>query len=308
VKPKPNTDPDSDAHHAVEITERSLQFLEKNKNKPFFLYVAHHVVHRPLMENAELIAKYDAKPGSDKDKYDAKPGSDKDVHNPIMGAMIERMDAGIGQILQKLDDLNLADNTVVIFYSDNGGLEMLQDQYPLRGGKAMIYDGGLRVPLAIRWPGVINPGGVSEVPVTSHDFFPTLMEIADIEYTPESLDGLSLVPVLKQTGTLKRNTLYWHYPHYHHQGYKPASAIREGDYKLIEWYEETLLGLDNQVNLYNIREDMGETKDLVTQMPELAQRLREKLYDWRKRVNAQEMTVNPGYDPEKADWRHKDNK
>ncbi len=288
-KPEEDTDPDSDAHHAVEITERSLKFIENHQNEHFFCYVAHHVVHRPLMEKKELIAK-----------YEAKPGADLPVHNPVMGAMIERMDTGIGQILAKLDELKLSDRTVVIFYSDNGGLEQLQDQAPLRGGKATIFDGGLRVPLAVRWPGVVKPGTKNSVPVISCDLFPTFMEIAGVPYDKNAIDGLSLLPLLKQSGNLERDALYFHYPHYHHLGYKPAGAVREGDYKLIEWFEETLYGLDHQIELFNVREDVGENVDLASKMPEKAEAMRKRLHEWRRSVNAQEMTVNPNYDPLKA--------
>jgi arylsulfatase A-like enzyme len=294
VKPAENADPDKDAHHAVEITERSLQFLDQYKDQPFFLYVSHHVVHRPIMENANLIAK-----------YEAKPGSDRPEHNPIMGAMIERMDTGIGKILKKLDELGISDNTVVIFYSDNGGLESLQDQLPLRGGKATIFEGGVRVPLAVRWPGKIQSGKKSDALVCSEDFFPTIMEMAGIQYERHNIDGFSLLPVLKQTGQPERETLYWHYPHYHHQGFKPGGAIREGDFKLIEWYEPTLLDQENQVNLYNLSEDIGETTDLAKNFPEKVTYLREKFHRWKKSIQAQEMNVNPNYDPQKSDWRFK---
>jgi len=292
VKPKPDADPNQDAHHAIEITKRSLEFIEKNKDKPFFCYVAHHVVHRPIMEHKDMI-----------DRYKTKQRLDNPVNNPIMGAMIERMDTGIGQILDKLDELGLTDNTIVIFNSDNGGLKSLQDQAPLRGGKAMVYEGGLRVPLAIRWPGVVKPGSRCSVPVISNDFFPTLAEIVGISPTVKDIDGVSLVPLLKGGNHLDRNALYWHYPHYHHQGYKPSGAIREGDYKLIEWYEQTLLGEDKQVSLYNIREDIEETTDLAKQMPEKVKAMREKLHAWRRAVKAQEMTINPNYDPKKASWK-----
>ncbi|UCE04401.1 MAG: sulfatase [bacterium] len=292
VKPKPDADPDKDAHHTIEITEKSLNFIEANKDKQFFCYVTYHTVHRPIMENAELI-----------NKYKAKPASDQPHHNPIMGAMIERMDRGIGEILNKLDELNLTDKTIVIFFSDNGGLEQLQSQYPLRKGKATIYEGGLKVPFAFRWPSVVKPGTKSTVPVISNDFFPTLMEAVGIKHSIENIDGKSLIPLLKETNGLKRDAIYFHYPHYHHQGFKPASAIREGDYKLIEWYETSLYDEENQISLFKVREDIGETKDLAKQMPELAARLREKLHQWRKSVGAQEMTINPNYDPQKADWR-----
>ena len=130
-----------------------------------------------------------------------------------------------------------------------------------------------------------------------------IMEMAGVSYDKDALDGLSLIPLLTQSGKLKREAIYFHYPHYHHQGFKPAGAIREGDYKLIEWYEETLLGLDKQVNLYNVRKDVGETEDLAGKMPGKAKAMREKLHRWRRSVGAQEMTVNPNYDPDRADIR-----
>jgi len=292
VKPKPDADPTADAHHAIEITDRSLKFIENNKDKPFFCYVSHHVVHRPLMEKPELVKK-----------YEQKEGADLDINNPIMGAMIERMDTGIGQIMDKLDELKLTENTIVIYYSDNGGLEMLQDQYPLRGGKSMIFEGGIRVPLVIRWPGVIKPGTQSTTPVISDDIFPTLMDMLNIKKEIKDQDGLSITPLFKPEGKIDRDALYFHYPHYHHQGFKPAGAIREGDYKLIEWYEQSLLGEDGQISLYNLAEDIGEERDLAKEMPELAARLRDKLHTWRKEVGAQEMTVNPNYNPKKAEMR-----
>jgi len=292
VKPAPDANPDEDAHHTIEITNKSVEFIEKHKDEPFFCYVPYHCVHRPIMENEALIKKYEAKPGADE--------ADK---NPIMGAMIERMDDGIGKILKKLDELSLTEKTIVIFISDNGGLEQLQSQHPLRKGKATIFDGGLRVPFTIRWPGVIEQGSKSTVPVISHDLFPTIMEALAIKYSIKNIDGKSLMPLLKQTGKIKRDAIFFHYPHYHHQGFKPASAIRSGDYKLIEWYEQALLGEENQVNLFNIKEDMGETKDLAKEKPELAKQLREKLIKWRKDVGAQEMKVNPNYDPARADMR-----
>ena len=297
VKPKETADPEQDAHHVAAITAHSIKFIEENKDKPFFCYVAHHVPHRPIMEHPDLIAK-----------YQAKPGSDQPYNNPIIGAMIERMDWGIGEILIKLDELNLAEKTIVVFVSDNGGLEELQSQYPLRMGKATIYDGGLRVPMAIRWPGVIQPGSKCSTPVISADFFPTLLEAVGITHGIENVDGESLLPLLKQTGDLKRDAIYFHYPHYHHLGHKPAGAIREGDYKLIEWYEATFWNEENQISLFNVREDVGETKDLANEMPELSARLREKLHQWRSSVGAQQMTKNPNYDPQKADWRFLDRK
>ena len=180
---------------------------------------------------------------------------------------------------------------------------MLQDQLPLRGGKAMIFEGGIRVPMAIRWPGVIEPGTVCPTPVISDDFFPTITEMLGIEKRIKDLDGISLVPLLKQIDEIDRGALFFHYPHYHHQGFKPAGAIRQGDYKLIEWFEQSLLDEEGQINLYNLKQDISESIDLSAEMPELAAQMRKKLYDWRKRVGAQEMTVNPNYDPKRAEMR-----
>ena len=294
VKPEDDDDPAGDAHHAAAITERSLDFIDRHRDVPFFLYVSHHVVHRPLMERAELVAK-----------YAARPGAEDPVNNPEMGAMIETMDEGIGRILERLDDHGLAQRTIVIFYSDNGGLERLQSQAPFRGGKATIWEGGVRVPLAVRWPGVVEPGSADDSPVVSHDFFPTFAEIVG-EPVADDIDGVSLVPLLTQSGSLARDALYFHYPHYHHLGDKPAGAIRQGDYKLIEWFEGSLAGVGPAVSLYDLANDPGETTDLASERPELTESLLERLRAWRREVGAGEMTLNPDYEPERADWRFVD--
>ena len=293
VKPPGNADPADDAHHAVQINNRALKFIDDHKDEPFFLYVSHHVVHRPLMEKPALIAK-----------YEAKAGAENPVNNPIMAAMFETMDAGIGQILDRLDEYNLTDHTIVVFYSDNGGLESLNSQAPFRGGKATIWEGGIRVPLAIKWPGVVQAGTRSDILVVSDDFFPTFADILGSTDVPDSIDGHSLVPLLKQTGSLDRDALYFHYPHYHHLGYKPGGAIRQGDYKLIEWFEPSITGNGQAVNLFNLKDDPGETNDLSAEQPELAQQMLSKLKAWRKSVGAEEMQLNPAYDSSRADWRY----
>ncbi len=289
VKPEYSANPNNDAHHAIEITNEALKFLDENHQKPFFLYVAHHVVHRPIMEHADLIFK-----------YKEKMNSDLAINNPIMGAMIERMDTEIGILLKKIDDLGLRDNTVVVFFSDNGGFFPLQAQNPLRGGKSLLFEGGIRVPFAIRWPGVIKPGGKSDEPVIGCDFFPTFAEIAGIKKFEHIIDGISLVPLLKDGKRLNREDLFWHFPHYHRFSYMPSGAIREGDYKLIEWYERSMFNEDHPVSLFNLKDDIGEKHDLADEMPELAEKLWKKLKKWRKDVGAQEMTINPNFDPKKA--------
>ena len=271
-----------DAHNAVSITDRALAFIERNKAVPFFCYIAHNVVHRPLGEEPALIAKYRAKHGADQPENVA-----------VMGAMIERMDRGIGRVLDRLRELHLEENTLVIFISDNGNVIADQSQKPFRGGKATIWEGGLRVPLALRWPGVVRPGTTSQEPVVTQDLFSTIMDATGTTYVPALHDGRSLLPILKDaSASLGREALYWHYPHYHHLGdFRPGSVIRMGRYKLIEWYEGVLLGRGPAVELYDLEKDPGETTDLAPGMPELAANLRAKLDAWKVSVGAREMTV-----------------
>ena len=295
VKPEYEDDPLGDAHHAREITERSLAFLDANREQPFFLYVTHHVVHRPLLEDPKLIAK-----------YEAKPKASDPVNNPIMGAMIETMDTGFGQILDRIEEHGLTERTIVIFYSDNGGFEQLQAQDPFRGGKAMIWEGGIRVPMAVKWPGVVEPGSTNDELITSDDFFPTIAGILDVDELPADIDGLSLLPVLDGSGALDRDTLYFHYPHYHHLGYMPAGAIRQGDHKLIEWFEGSIAGIGPAVSLFDLKADPGETTDLAADKPELAESLLQQLVAWRQQIGAGEMTINPGFEKARHDWRFVD--
>jgi arylsulfatase A-like enzyme len=294
-KPEETDDPENDAHKTKLITQTTLSFIEKNKDKPFFAYVSFNTVHRPLMERKQLIAK-----------YAAKPGANDSVNNPVMGAMIETMDKGVGEILAKLDELQLADNTMVVFYSDNGGLKLLQDQRPLRGGKAMLFEGGTRVPLAIKSPGIIKPGTFDPTPVSTIDFFPTLASLVGDRELPANIDGKDLMPLLTQSGKVERDALYWHYPHYHHLGFRPGASIIAGNYKLIEWFEPYLAKEKGAVSLFDLSNDPGESKDLSAEMPEKAKELQDKLHIWQTSVGARIMTINPEYDEKKRDWRFKD--
>ena len=295
VKPEYEADPSADAHNAIEITERSLAFIDANRDRPFFLYVPHHTVHRPLLEKPELIAK-----------YAAKPDADNAVNNATMGAMIETMDIGIGRILDRLQAHGLSEQTIVIFYSDNGGFEQLQSQAPFRGGKAMLWEGGLRVPLAVKWPGVVEASSVSDALVTSDDFFPTIADIFGVADLPADIDGLSFLPVLDGSDEFDRTTLYFHYPHYHHLGYLPAGAMRKGDYKLIEWFEGSVAGEGPAASLFNLRDDPGEANDIADARPQLVRDMRQRLAAWRAGIGAGEMTINPDYEAERADWRFVD--
>jgi len=185
-------------------------------------------------------------------------------------------------------------------FGDNGHLGP-KDCKPLRGSKADLYEGGIKEPLIVRWPGVVKPGSQCNVPVISVDFFPTLLEVAGLKVTDPKVDGESLLPLLKRTGKLEREAIYWHYPHYHHQGVGPSGAIRCGDYKLIEWFEKSVDGIDTEgtLELFNLRDDINEQHNLAREMPEKAAELCGKLKQWRKSVGAQEMLRNPEYNPQR---------
>jgi len=266
------------------LNEEALSFIERSKDGPFLLYLAHYAVHIPLMAKKHMIAKYEAK---------VKPGEEQ--KDATYAAMIESVDDGVGRIMAKLDELGIADRTIVIFTSDNGGWIPSTSNQPLRAGKGTLYEGGTRVPLIVRWPGAVRPGSVCDAPVTSADLYPTLLDMAGVEDAPGHIvDGESLVGLLKQSGGLGRDAIYWHYPHYHIGGATPGGAIRRGDYKLIEFFE------DGGLELFNLREDLGEKNDLAAKMPEKAEELRGMLADWRESVDATMPTPNPDYDPAKG--------
>jgi uncharacterized sulfatase len=247
------------------------------------------------------------------DKYKNKPKPATGVNNPTYAAMVEHLDNSIGRIIEKLDELNLAKKTIVIFFSDNGGLyqayggyrgkrQIVSTNEPLRGEKGTLYEGGIREPLIVRWPGVVKPGTTCSAPVSSVDFYPFFLEMAGAAGDPNHiLDGESILPLLKQTGTLERDAIYWHYPHYHHS--TPAGAIRQGNWKLIEFYE------DSRLELYNLKRDIAENHNLATKMPQKAAQLRQKLAAWRKSVDAKMPTPNPDFDPARAhEWGRRQQK
>ncbi len=263
------------------IGTEAVKFIEQNKSKPFFLYLPHFGVHTPIQGRPDVV-----------EKYRAMKRNGLTHSNAVYAAMVESVDATVGQIRQKLNELKLADNTIVIFTSDNGGRVPTTSNHPLRVGKGSCYEGGTRVPFIIHWPGVTKPGSVNETPVISMDYYPTLLEICGVK-SVATPDGLSLVPLLRGNGQLKRDALFWHYPHYQHYqlgGTTPYGAIREGDFKLIEFFD------DMRVELYNLKEDLGEKNNLAKAMPDKVNHLRERLHAWRKEVGAQMPTKNPAYD------------
>ena len=272
----------ADAHNAVSITDEAIAFIRRERNRPFFCYVAHNVVHRPLTEDPGRI-----------EKYRRKAGAQLPENVPVMGAMIERMDTGIGRLLATLSELGLDTSTIVVFASDNGNVLADQSQAPFRGGKATLWEGGIRVPLVVRWPGRVAPGTRCEVPVITHDLFSTLLEIAGASGDARPVDGISLLPWLTRQGVdSARPPLFWHYPHYHHLGdMRPAGAMRDGRFKLIEWFEGSLLGRGPAASLFDLDQDPGETRDLAAEHPERTQAMLARLRQWRRDVGAQEMIV-----------------
>ena len=270
------------------LTDEAEKFIDKNKDRPFFLYFSHYAVHMPLQAKAAVLEKYKAKTPQDGQK------------NPVYAAMVESVDDSVGRIQHKLQSLGIADRTVIVFMSDNGGLwPQATSNAPLRAGKGYPYEGGVREPLIIKWPGSVRPGTTCRTPVSSIDFFPTLLEMAGVKAQGE-VDGRSLVPLLKQKGQLERDAIYWHYPHYWAGGrVRPFGAVRAGDWKLIESYE------DMGVELYNLKDDVGEAHDLSKDQPKKAAQLREMLHAWRKSVSAQMPTPNPNYDPTRPQKKQK---
>ncbi|MHC4867403.1 MAG: sulfatase [Planctomycetota bacterium] len=277
------------------LTDESLKFLEANKDRPFLLYLSHYAVHGPLQSKQALTDKYKAKAERLPEITTPAFVPERDSvtrqvqDHPVFAGMVESVDQSVGRVLNKLDELSLAENTIVIFMSDNGGMstrpkkrQTATSNLPLRAGKGWLYEGGIREPMIIKWPGVVKPGGVCSEPVTSTDFYPTMLDMTSLPLIPKQhIDGVSLLPLLKNQGKLKRNAIYWHYPHYHGSGNRPSGAIRAGHYKLIEWYE------NDRIELYNLKDDIGEKHDLSTEMPAKAAELRKMLHTWRRAVNAQ---------------------
>ena len=276
------------------LTSKMEDFIdEASKEGPFFLYMAEYAVHMPLQAPKALTAPYLAKNGG------------KDEPDPIYAAMVQSVDTALGKLRSSLEKKGLSENTIIILTSDNGGvgfqgrsLHRIADNGPYRAGKGFLYEGGIREPLLVCWPGVTTPGTVCHAPVTGMDFLPTILSMVGGGSPPNPCDGLDLSALLKDpTATLPRESLYWHYPHYSDQGGTPTGAIREGDWKLIEFFE------DNHVELYNLKLDPGEGYDFASSYSDKALALRRKLQDWRQGLNAQMPTPNPSYMPSMAELR-----
>lgn len=299
--PKLNDGPEGE-HLADRLTSEALSFLQNVGDEPFFLYLSFYSVHTPLQGKRELIARYEAKAnrlspiGGPRFIVEGRKEARQIQDHPVYAAMIHTLDANIGRLLEGLNRLGLSEDTVIFFMSDNGGLSTAEgsptSNLPLRGGKGWLYEGGIREPLIVRWPSTIPKGSISSEPVISTDFYPTILEMASLSLKPsQHRDGLSLVPLLTQAGSsLGRDALFWHYPHYSNQGGTPGGAIRRGDFKLIQFYE------DSHLELYNLRQDIGEQENLAEATPDLAEQLLAELESWRASVGAKMPTKNPGYE------------
>lgn len=263
------------------LTDEAIEFIEANKEQQFLLYLSHYAVHTPLQAPKELVDKYQQK----------RSATGNDKIDPVYAAMVESVDQNIGRVLETLKTLELKENTVIIFASDNGAEESIADLGPYRAGKGHLYEGGIRVPFIMRWPGHITPGTISEIPTKSEDIYSTIIDIVGGEAAPgKPLDGRSLVKDFSgQTDKAEERDLIWYYPHYSPQGSMPGAAILSGEYKLLEFYDP------EKVELYNLTNDPGETENLSEDMPwkilELQGKLRKKLHD----MNPIMHTPNPNY-------------
>lgn len=267
------------------LTAEAEQFIAANRDQPFFLCLTPYLVHIPLLAKPEYVKKY---------KSSGKRG---EQNNPHYAAMVESLDESVGRIRKKLEELRLADNTIIVFTSDNGGLCTSEGpntpatiNAPLREGKGYLYEGGIRVPLLVLAPSATKAGGVRGAPVCSIDLLPTLLALCQVK-SAARVDGACLAPSLRDGPIPRRDALYWHYPHYSNQGGRPSGAIREGEYKLIEFYET------GRLELFNLRDDPGETQNLINKKLELAKEMHAQLVAWRKSVGARMMTPNPDFMP-----------
>ena len=264
-----------------DLTAAAEKFIEEHRDGPFFVYLAHNTPHIP----------YDAQP--------ARIANNSPAFEPIYAGVIETLDDTVGRLMARLDALKLADNTILIFTSDNGGLHVPEGPHskithnsPYRAGKGFVYQGGLRIPLIVRWPGHVPAGKVTDEPVVNTDWVPTLMDLVS-QSIPTGLDGISFAAMLTGQGPAPQRKFFWHFPHYTNQGSRPTGAMRDGPWMMVEYYDE------EETELYDLRHDIRETQDLASSQPERVTQMRAALAAWRTQVNAQSNTPNPDFDASK---------
>jgi len=280
------------------LTNEAIHFIKDNKpevsDQPFFLYLPYYTVHTPLQGKEEIIQKYSQKEGNN------------GQNNPVYAAMVESADQNIGRLIETLKQEGVFDNTLLIFFSDNGGLANISSQFPARAGKGSYYEGGIKEPLIISWPQYIPKAKVIKVPVSGLDFYPTILEAVNIKQSKkQAMDGCSLLSLMVNEQPLQREALFWHFPIYLQSvdplkeqardplfRTRPGSVMRKGKWKLHEYFE------DGGLELYNLEEDPGEAYNMAKQMPELAEKLLKELKVWRKEVKAPvPIQMNPNYVP-----------
>jgi arylsulfatase A len=266
------------------LTDEAIRMIDAAGERPFFVHMAYHTVHTPIEGKPQIAAR-----------YGRRITPETNHQNAHYAAMVASLDENVGRLLEHLDRRRLTENTVVLLTSDNGGFvnryqgKQVTDNAPLRSGKGSLYEGGVRVPLMVRWPGVTRTGGVCDEPVCTTDFYPTLLELLALEGDEKHnahLDGVSIAPLLRDPDAgLKRDALFFHYPHYYPTT-SPVSAVRAGRWKLLEYYE------DDHVELYDLKTDMAESRDLAAEMPQKAAALKRSLHAWLKQVDAQMPTAH----------------
>ena len=297
-----------DEYLTERLTEESLKFLDqRDSERPFLLYLSYYNVHSPITpyrkhidyyrDKVAELAKHGTNDQSNEPIVERKGKSRARQDNAAYASMIAAVDDSVGAILAKLSTLGLEENTIVVFFSDNGGLSTLTNpgptcNLPLRAGKGWLYEGGIREPLIVRAPGVTKEGAVCHTPVISMDFFPTILEFAGLESRPElHADGKSLMAELLGESRNPPRSFFWHYPHYHGSTWTPGAAVRVGDWKLIEFYEY------DEVELYHLAEDIGEQRNLAESQPAKVEELRSELLRWQATMNARMPVLNPNYQP-----------
>jgi arylsulfatase A-like enzyme len=288
-------------------TDEAIKFIDQSKKGPFFVYLSYYAVHNPMQAKEEHIEKFTRKAESmglskiepfTRDKEWIRPSMGNNYKEriiqsyPVYAAMIWSVDENIGKLLRKLVELGIEKNTVIIFTSDNGGLSTAEGSptcnTPLRAGKGWLYEGGIRVPLIIKYPGKSKPGTTIRTPVSSVDFYPSIMEMSGMKTIHQDIDGISILPLLKKD-KMKERPLFWHYPHYSNQGGEPGSAVRLGKFKLIDNFEK------GKQELYDLEKDISETTDISSANPEKTKELFKLLEEWRKATNARMMIPNPNW-------------
>ena len=294
----PGSGPSDDPMHARAIATQAAAFVESNRDRPFFCYVPMHSVHVPLITRPELAAEEGRRAVGVGPRFDVPPPVPGDPatrqmqNHPVYAGMIREMDETVATVLAAVVKAGQQENTLVVFTSDNGGLSTAEgaptSNLPLRAGKGFVYEGGIRVPMIVRWPGVVRPGTTSDVPVTTLDIAATLLDVAGVKGRDDApLDGATLRPVLSGSGTLGPRDLFWHYPHYSNQGGRPATALVSGSEKVVEHFD------DGKVELFDLASDPGERRDLAGDRPARAAEMAARLAAWRKQVGAAMPTPNP---------------